>query len=61
MRFIAENCPAEKGEPGVLYVCTQENHPTKEINKGNVKIIDTIEYQDGQPNFVLMEWAGNEK
>ena len=59
--FVNELCPAQKGtEPGVLYVCTEEDHPQKEIKAGEVVIVDKIKYQDNQDAFVLME-KGNEK
>jgi len=54
--FVNQLCPAEKGaEEGVLYVCTQEHHPREEIKKGKVRVLETIDYQDGQEAFVLME------
>jgi len=58
LEFVANKCPAKNGqEPGILYVCTEEDHPQKEIKEGKVRIIDKINYQDGQPAFVLMEWV----
>jgi len=61
--FEGNTCPANKLnslnqpqelENNVLYVCTEENHPHQLINKGTVRIIDKINFDDGQPAFVLM-------
>jgi len=49
--FIGETCPAKVSEDKVLYVCTQENHP----QSGFTQFKDTINFDDGQPAFVLFE------
>lgn len=49
--FIGETCPAKIPEDKVLYVCTQENHP----KTGFTQFKDTIDFDDGQPAFVLFE------
>ena len=49
--FIGETCPAKDPQDGVLYVCTQENHP----KVGFTQFKDTIDFDDGQPAFVLFE------
>jgi len=49
--FVGETCPAKVPEAGVLYVCTQENHP----KAGFTQFKDTIDFDDGQPAFVLFE------
>jgi hypothetical protein len=51
--FIGETCPAKIPEIGVLYVCTQENHP----KLGFTQFEDTIDFDDGQSAFVLFEAA----
>lgn len=48
--FVGSKCPAnDSGELGVLYVCVNEEIPT------NAKILDTINYNNGEPVFVLLE------
>jgi len=49
--FVGEKCPAKIPETGVLYVCTQEDHP----RAGFTQFKDTIDFEDGQPAFVLFE------
>lgn len=49
--FIGETCPAKTPETRVLYVCTQENHP----KSGFTQFKETINFNDGQPAFVLFE------
>ena len=49
--FIGETCPAKIPETGVFYVCTQEDHPVA----GFTQLKDTINFDDGQPAFVLFE------
>lgn len=49
--FIGETCPAKIPEDRVLYVCTQENHP----KAGFTQFKDSINFDDGQPAFVLFE------
>lgn len=51
--FVGEKCPAKIPETGVLYVCTQEDHP----QAGFTQFKDTINFDDGQPAFVLFESA----
>ncbi|MBU2052358.1 hypothetical protein KKH13_04110 [Patescibacteria group bacterium] len=51
--FVGETCPAKVPQDGVLYVCTQENHP----QAGFTQFKDTIDFDDGQPAFVLFESA----
>jgi 4-amino-4-deoxy-L-arabinose transferase-like glycosyltransferase len=51
--FIGETCPAKIPEDRVLYVCTQENHP----KTGFTQFPETINFDDGQPAFVLFEAA----
>jgi 4-amino-4-deoxy-L-arabinose transferase-like glycosyltransferase len=53
LNFIGETCPAKIPEAGVLYVCTQENHP----KSGFIQFEDTIDFDDGQQAFVLFEAA----
>ncbi|MBU1499599.1 hypothetical protein KKE48_01885, partial [Patescibacteria group bacterium] len=49
--FIGETCPAKTPEDRVLYVCTEANHP----KAGFTQFKDTINFDDGQPAFVLFE------
>lgn len=49
--FIGETCPAKIPEDRVLYVCTQENHP----KTGFTPFKDSINFDDGQPAFVLFK------
>lgn len=49
--FIGEKCPAKIPQDGVLYVCTQEDNP----KTGFTQFKDTINFDDGQPAFVLFE------
>lgn len=49
--FIGETCPAKIPEDRVLYVCTEANHP----KSGFTQFKDTINFDDGQPAFVLFE------
>ncbi len=49
--FIGETCPAKIPEDRVLYVCTEANHP----KSGFTQFKDTINFDDGQPAFVLYE------
>lgn len=49
--FVGEKCPAKIPEERVLYVCTQENHP----RSGFIQFKETINFDDGQPAFVLFE------
>lgn len=49
--FIGETCPAKIPEDRVLYVCTQENHP----KAGFTQFKDLINFDDGQPAFVLFQ------
>jgi len=50
IHFVGSKCPAnDSGELGVLYVCVNEEIPT------NAKIIDTINYNNGEPVFVILE------
>lgn len=49
--FIGETCPAKIPQERTLYVCTQENHP----QTGFTQFKDTINFDDGQPAFVLFE------
>ncbi len=51
LSFVGEKCPAKIPEAGVLYVCTEENHP----KTGFTQFKDTINFDDGQPAFVLFE------
>lgn len=47
--FIGETCPAKIPEDRVLYICTEENHP----KTGFIQLKDAINFDDGQPAFVL--------
>ncbi len=47
--FIGETCPAKIPEDKVLYVCTEANHP----KSGFTQFKETINFDDGQPAFVL--------
>ncbi len=49
--FVGETCPAKIPEDRVLYVCTEENHP----KAGFTQFKDTIDFDDGQPAFILFE------
>ena len=49
--FIGETCPAKIPEDKVLYICTEANHP----KSGFIQFKDTINYDDGQPAFVLFK------
>lgn len=49
--FVGETCPAKTPEAGVLYVCTQENNP----KLGFTQLDIPINFDDGQPAFVLFE------
>lgn len=51
LNFIGETCPAKIPEDRVLYVCTEENHP----KTGFTQFKDTVNFDDGQPAFVLFE------
>src|SRR3989344_4727435 len=45
LSFVGEKCPAKIPEDGVLYVCTQEDHP----KSGFTVFKDTINFDDGPP------------
>ena len=47
--FIGETCPAKTPEDRVLYVCTQEKNPST----GFLQVGEAINYDDGQPAFIL--------
>lgn len=51
LNFVGEKCPAKIPQDGVLYVCTQEDNP----KTGFTQFKDTINFDDGQPAFVLFE------
>lgn len=51
LNFVGEKCPAKIPEKEVLYVCTQEDHP----KAGFTRIEIPINFDDGQPAFVLFE------
>lgn len=60
--FVPDTCPIKDGAPGqaelednVLYVCTEERHPTQLIRAGIVRTVDVIKFDDGQTAFVLLE------
>lgn len=52
--FVGEKCPAKIPQPGTLYVCTQENHP----QLGFTVLKEPVNFDDGQPAFVLFESTG---
>ena len=51
LAFVGEKCPAKIPQAGVLYVCTQENNP----QLGFTQIGKPINFDDGEPAFVLFE------
>ena len=51
LNFVGEKCPAKIPEAGVLYICTQEDQP----KTGFTQFKNTINFDDGEPAFVLFE------
>ncbi len=51
--FVGEKCPAKIPESKTLYVCTQEDNP----QAGFTRLENSINFDDGQPAFILFEAA----